>query len=71
MPRVHDARQGFAGEHEIREGFVVLEQGVEPRPVFADQLTLEHEGFLRRRRDDAFNVVCPRDEFGNHGPVRG
>ncbi len=43
MTGVHDAREGLAGQDEVREGFVVLQQGVEPRLVLAYELPFEDE----------------------------
>ena len=68
-PGVHDARVLLVGQGEVREGFAVLEHGVEPRHVFANELPFQDQRRLGCLRDNAFNVVGSSDEFGDHVAV--
>ena len=68
-PRVHDAGVFFVRHGEVGEGFPVLEHGIEPRHVFADQLSLEDEGGLGGLGDDALDVVGALHQFRDHVAV--
>ena len=62
-------REFLVGHGEVREGFAVFQHGVEPGHVLSNELPFEDEGCLRCLGDDAFDVVCSSDKFGNHVPV--
>ena len=66
---VHDAGVLLVGHGQVREGFPVLEHGIEPRHVLANQLPLKDKRRLRGLRHDALDVVGSGNEFGNHVAV--
>ena len=70
MTRVHDARELLVRQHKIRIRFVILEHGVESRFMFTNELAFEDQCFLRCRRNDALDIVCSSDQFGNHVSIR-
>ena len=66
---VHDSGKFIVGHGQVREGFVVLQHGVESRHVLPNQLAFEHQSRLWCLGYDAFDVVGSSNEFRNHVAV--